>query len=169
MLAKLLIFGSFVALFSPISALAQEECDLTRDDLSSAINLKQKYYESNGAAKYKEQSVTQTAVLKTGPTVTYSMGGCHHYSYQFTYSNLGRDLSTMTKKEIAELVVRLLNDTPTKGSKIYEKTIMIDAIQNSMSKGLITDTELVLQCGDATCDIYADENGHLAISYIFPL
>lgn len=160
-----------LALFIQAQGYGEQQCLIENKDLKSALNLKPKYFKSTGKVEVGNREVHQTVVLKNGQQVTYSEGGCQHFSYSFSYKNAAAGLQKLAPKAQAELAIRLLKQTPTTAHGTDKKNILIKALKTAIKDGTIKDS-FSLPCGDASCEIAAspeDEPNTLVLGYMFAL
>ncbi len=117
--------------------------------------------------KLKKYSFEDSMLLKDGAEVLFSVGGCAHYSYSFTFSGKAIKIINDSKK-VARAKTLLTNLEVT--NKI-EKTMLLEAINKSLKdkSAKFKDGTISLPCGDANCALNDRDDGKVVVYYDFAL
>lgn len=172
-----IIFVILLSMFSPL-AFAQagnDDCTLSLDALEPLLDAKAPSVKKLLFSKkdLKHRRLTESLLLADGATVTYSVGGCAHYSYDLRYDTT--ESVPAKEREAMDAALRLLKQTPVikKKEGIHPLlAVLIDALERAISfKGSQNKFEngiLLLNCGDANCEIEV-KGKSLTVKYDFAL
>lgn len=173
---------SFVKLFTVIlfvgayafaeAPQAQDQCAYDFPNAKSALDQKSKDFLSikKPVRNYKEKILTQKAVLKKEKVkLAFTTGGCAHYSYSFTFSNLKQN-DFMSDVAFTK-AIELLKATPTTTEGQALTKSLIEALEQSAMNKIFRPPNSVydIPCGDAQCSLDASVKGELKTSYSFAL
>lgn len=150
----------------------QEECQYDFPSAKSALDQKSPNFSSikKPIKNNKQKILTQNAVLKKNKVkLTFTTGGCAHYGYTFTYSNLKYD-SIMSDVAFTK-AIELLKATPTTTEGQALTKTLIEALESSAMNKIFRPPNSIydVPCGDAQCSLDASVKGELKASYSFPL
>ena len=153
---------------------AQQADDCTYDFLNAKSALDQKSKDFLVVKKVvknnKEKVLTQKAVFKKDKVkVEFTTGGCAHYGYSFTYSNLGQP--EFTADQAFKKAIEMLKATPTTvEGQALTKTLIENLESAAMNKIFRPPNAAYdVPCGDAQCSLDASVKGQLKASYSFAL
>ena len=149
-----------------------DQCSFDFPNAKSALDAKSKEFISitKVVKNNKDKVLTHKAVLKSGKVkLTFTTGGCAHYGYSFTYTNLKQN--GFTADQAFKRVIELLKATPTTVEGQALTKTLIEALElAAMNKILRPPNETYgVPCGDAECELDAKVKGTLKASYSFAL
>ena len=153
-------------------AQSSDECAYDFPNAKSALDAQSKDFSSvkKVIKNNKEKILTQKAVLKKDKTkVEFTTGGCTHYGYSFTYSNLGQP--EFTADQAFRKVIEMLKATPTTVEGQALTKTLIEALAAAAMNKIFRPPNAVydVPCGDAQCSLDASVKGQLKAGYSFAL
>lgn len=109
-----------------------------------------------------KRSLTETATLKSGVEVTYTVGGCAHYAFSYVFKGFEAG-----KTDPLELASSLLKQVPLEDAS--EMATVLHILKTAQESN-VPPEELKsgFACGDAWC-LLKLEAGTLVFAYDFPL
>lgn len=149
-----------------------DECTYDFSNAKSALDKKSDDFASikNPVRNNKDRILTQKAVLKKDKVkLTFTTGGCAHYSYSFTFANLKQ---TDFMSDVAfQKAIELLKATPTTTEGQALTKTLIEALEQSAMNKIFRppNSNYDIPCGDAQCSLDASVKGELKTSYSFAL
>lgn len=151
---------------------AQDQCAYDFPNAKSALDQKSKDFLliKKPVRNNKEKVLTQKAVLKKGKVkLAFTTGGCAHYSYSFTFSNLKQN-DFMSDVAFAK-AIELLKATPTTTEGQALTKTLIEALEQSAMNKIFRppNARYDIPCGDAQCSLDASVKGQLTTIYSFAL
>lgn len=151
---------------------AQDQCVYDFPSAKSALDTKSKDFLSikKPIRNNKEKILTQKAVLKKEKVkLAFTTGGCAHYSYSFTFSNLKQN-DFMSDVAFTK-AIELLKATPTTTEGQALTKTLIEALEQSAMNKIFRppNSNYDISCGDAQCSLDASVKGELKTSYSFAL
>lgn len=162
----MLVLGFFISR----AVAGNDMCPTNFPSLSSILDGTSKILKDVSPESRDEQKreITQSAVLKSKDvTVTFKISGCSHVSYSFTFDGVkpkGRGSFA-----IFSAAESLMESTPVlKGDK--RKDALIDALEKGKVAGLKRKDAKTfpLPCGEARCELNAQDDGKIILSYDRP-
>jgi len=151
---------------------AQDQCSYDFPNAKSALDQKSKDFLSikKPVRNNKDKVLTQKAVFKKDKVkLAFTTGGCAHYSYSFTFSNLKQ---TDFMSDVAfQKAIELLKATPTTTEGQGLTKTLIEALEQSAMNKIFRppNSNYDIPCGDAQCALDASVKGELTASYSFAL
>ncbi|MES2802799.1 MAG: hypothetical protein V4654_09930 [Bdellovibrionota bacterium] len=151
---------------------AQDQCSYDFPNAKSALDTKSKDFLSfkKPVRNNKEKVLTQKAVLKKDKVkITFTTGGCAHYSYSFTFANL-KEKDFMSNVAFSR-AIELLKATPTTTEGQALTKTLSEALESSAMNKIFRPPNSVYEipCGDAQCSLDASVKGQLTTTYSFAL
>lgn len=149
-----------------------DECSYDFPNAKSALDAKSKDFSSvkKVVKNNKKKVLTQKAVFKKDKAkVEFTTGGCAHYSYSFSYSNLGQP--EFTADQAFKKAIEMLKATPTTvEGQALTKTLIENLEVAAMNKIFRPPNAVYdVPCGDAQCTLDASVTGILKANYSFAL
>lgn len=144
----------------PVSAQAQGECILNRSEIIPVMQPAPHIRSSYSAEwDHKHQILTETLTLENGLKITYSVGGCVHYGFLYTFEDIPEEI--VEQESSYELTIALLRLVP--GFTVGSNNDFAHLFRH-----LKGETYESFSCGDAWCS-FKRENSRVQIGYDFPL
>lgn len=164
--------------FVSLGASAQDANDTTDTctydfkNAKSALDSKSKHFVSvkKSVRDEQEKILTQNAVFKKGGVkLEFTIGGCAHYTYSFTYTNLKQ--KDFTADQAFSKAIELLKKTPTTKEGLALTTTLIEALESAAMNKIFRppNSSYDFSCTDAQCNLDASQKGQLKASYSFAL
>jgi hypothetical protein len=140
----------FVLCFAgPVHA-EEEECTLQFEALKPVMRPDAKNHTINLVKEQRQ--LYETAMLEDGTTVSYSVGGCVHYSFTYRFENIPGGVPKEPEDPFA-LPLALLDATPLRDDA---ERILQDRMREKQKTGFAAFDETNttdLPCGDALCTL----------------
>lgn len=116
----------------------------------------------------ERRQITETVELATGVKATYSMGGCHHVSYGYSWELPAIEATDV--RSYVTLARKLLGQTPLLSKEdILDSTLaQVEAAEPKQSGN----DGWSLPCGDAHCELMVTRTGatmKISLSYDFAM
>lgn len=149
-----------------------DECAYDFPNAKSALDVKSEDFLSvkKPIRNNKKKTLTQKAVLKKDKVkITFVTGGCAHYNYSFTYSNL--KINDWLPDVAFKHAIELLKATPTTTEGQALTKTLIENLESSAMNKIFRPPNSVydVPCGDAECTLDASVKGQLTTTYSFAL
>ena len=167
-----LISLCYSAYLSTLNAADDMECALAMDALVGEFDKK-----SERVASYKSNGIdnrhySELVTLKNGLSIEYSVGGCAHYAFSYTFRNSGFSASGDWKKDFA-FIISLLQQAPEKNGDPPLSSVLIDLMNKEINSDKFDKSagkdHYNINCGDAFCSVdYSDPN-NIIVDYDFAL
>lgn len=156
-----------LALAAPAGA---EACTLNYKDLKSAVDVSSKLVRSKSRVRYSRsaRSVSQSLVLKDGQDVTYTAGGCEHFTFSFAYSVATYPVNAQDAFSRSLVMVK---KTPVTADQAANKDTIVKGLHAGLANLPEENEEgfYYFPCGDASCWVGKSESGQLEVTYSFAL
>ena len=148
---------------------ADEECALGMQAIKPAMTVNEDLKQSHNIT-FDEQSrhLTEKLILTNGLKITYTVGGCTHYDYEYTFENIPKEL--FNGENGYDFAISLLKQIPGFESGTAQDLIhYLEKSRNiKMEKGF--DEGAGFPCGETDCYLFAyNPDGSLKVGYNYPL
>lgn len=172
---KILVLSlTILSSLAGVAARADDDCTLSANALVGALNLGSPQFQK-GEFALVERVYTETVTFKDGVRLTYTVSGCEHYAFSYTFENLPKGDIKDARGAMLELVKRL-NRLPLKGeTDVTSLSVVVRALQKAAPHAVnvpVVVDEYSLLSGDANSAFTgAEVDGklNLKVSYDFAL
>lgn len=161
---KTSLFIVALVLLFPFAAKA--ECMIGKDALVPVMKHNAKAHKvrltGNG------QGMLETAALADGTKVTYAVGGCSHFAFEYKFENISGGVPEKPDDPFA-LPLKLLAAIPFRDQ--FDAEILVRALKEKQSSGnaaFDSEGKTALPCGDAFCNLTLGKNS-VTIDYDFAI
>lgn len=149
-----------------------DQCTYDFSNAKSALDAKSKDFSSikKTTKSTKEKILTQKAILKKDRVkVEFTTGGCAHYGFSFTYTNLGQ--AKFTADQAFYRIIELLKATPITVDGQFLTQPLIQNLESAARNKVFRppNSSYDIPCDDAQCTLDASVKGQLKVSYSFLL
>ena len=169
-MGKLLIATAslLLAVSTAANAKSSEGCILDLRKLTSHIDDSAGFIKTLQSPKTEKRNLTHIVELSSGVKVEFSVGGCVHYGFSYTFSQL-KEMPT-EKGKLFDFIRGQLRLLPLKDGKADSLERMVDVLQkaSAVPENWQAPTELFSPFGDASAFLSL-KKGAFVISYDFPL
>jgi hypothetical protein len=173
---RLLALVALAAAIGP-SVAAAEDCTLETSALRSYLDLRSpkiaKLVSTRrpDTRKPEGRRFEQTVQLTTGPTVTFSVYGCEHFGFSFSFRPVAgvtkstplRELARIAREQVSAVPIRTADQASLGGTA---EDLSEEALAKATDMG---GGSYSIPVGDASYDLRVPEPGVLEIAYDFAL
>src|SRR5688572_13613820 len=162
---KKIIFAIAVFAAGIMPAHAEDDCILNLEALQPVMraDLQDHAVDLNR----EERTLTETATLDDGTKVTYTVGGCAHFAFSYTFENMPGGMPS--SGDPIALLLELFATLPFRDN--FDADILVNALKEKQDSGNAAFDETGktdLPCGDAVC-VLTLKHAAVTVSYDFAL
>jgi hypothetical protein len=146
---------------------AADDCALDLASIESKLIHDAPGVKTVAAPRVENRHLSESVRLADGVTVTFSIGGCAHFAYQFDYE-LPSGAPGGSVAERLEAIAKLLERTPARDDMAADLARKVRAKLAAGVGAEPSDGPWPLDCGDAVCAVELKPSG-VRVGYDFPL